>query len=271
MLLVEGAAPPHDPDEQSTSAIPRPPHSFVGGLPKWEQRGPWPVRFFGTATDVILRPNAFFTHLSREGARGTTAFAYLCLLAGLTAMPALCLVFFAYTRDELAVEAMRNTAEAKELTRQMLAIESLAWMWMLAAPVTSFFIVHLLAGAVHVCARVFSPNVTDAPPFEVTYRFVVYAQAPMLLGLVPIVGWTAPLVAVVVLSVAMARLHKLRFLGIVGGVLVPAYIVWSSWSVAVQAFIPVVIPLEAILIEMGSLDATATPPLAKPEDTAANR
>lgn len=253
-VLSEGSAPgaPTRPGKPRRGTIPPAPARFVEGHPSFEDRTqPFARRFFGTVLDVVVHPAAFFTHLAHEGARGVSWFAFLCLLVGHAAAAAWQIVVdlpaAERVLDAVRVDLPRNLP-ATELKQQLLALAALdaevahampvAWLKLLLAPITAYFAMHLLSGLVHVGSRAFSTTPEEPVRYDATYRAFCYACAPMLLAVFPVVGGVAVPWFVVVLSLAMAKLHRLRFFGVVGGVLLPVFFLWLLWGAALDTATP---------------------------------
>src|SRR5690606_6546609 len=189
---------------------------------------------------------------SREGVRGITWFAYVCLLVGTVGHAVWGLFALPFLKATLAratsgltpeqIEAAR--AEDNAFVNMVLdametggeAIEALAfveaqlWVTLLLAPLTAFFTIHLIAGLVHFSVQVFRPPSEEPVSYDVTYRFVVYAFARTLLGVIPTLGGLADVFALVLLFIAVGRLHRVRVLGLVAGVLLPAMLISGLWG-----------------------------------------
>lgn len=255
-VRVEGSAPgaPDGPGKPRRGTIPPAPARFVEGHPSFEDGSQrFFRRFAGTAVDVIARPASFFTHLTHEGARGVSWFAFVCLLVG-HAGAAFWQLVVALPMAERAFDAMRidlpKTLPAAELKQQLLALSYLdahvayavpvAWLKLLFAPVTAYFAMHLLSGLVHVGARAFSTTPEQPVRYDATYRAFCYATAPLLLAALPIVGGVSTVWFVVVLSLATAKLHHLRAWGVLGGVLLPCMFLWLLWDAALATAAPAV-------------------------------
>ncbi len=250
-MLVEGSAPgaPQSPGKARRLTIPAAPARFVGGHPSFEDRSqPFAVRFAGTAKDVLRHPAAFFTHLTHEGMRGVSWFAYVCLLVGHAASAGWQIVvglpIAERVIDAARLESVAQRLPAADLQGKLLAFAAveaelvhawpIAWVKLLLAPLTAFFALHLLSGILHVGSRAFSTTPEDRVSYEATYRAFAYAMAPMLLGVLPIIGGFAPVWTIAVVAMAMVKLHRLRFLGVLGGVLFPAFFVWFLWGAALE-------------------------------------
>jgi hypothetical protein len=254
-VVAEGGTgdQPPAPAGQQRGRIPPPPARFDAGRPGWETRQqPLVKRFLGTVVDASLRPQAFFTHLSREGVRGITWFAWVCILVGTVgqALWGLVMLPLVARLGEMATgglsgadrEAAAGTGDpvlkalvdAMNLTDETLArlgeAELQLWAALLLAPLTAFFTVHLLAGIIHFSLQPFRHPEQEAVPYETTYRFVVYAQAPLVFALIPTVGSLAGLYSLALLLIAMGKLHRVRALGLFGGVIAPALLLSFMWN-----------------------------------------
>jgi hypothetical protein len=258
-VRVEGSDPgaPDGPGKPRRGTIPAAPARFVEGHPSFEDRSQgFFRRLFGTAVDVVVRPAAFYTHLTHEGARGVSWFAFVCLLVGHAASAAWQLVV-GLPVAERTFDAMRvalpKTLPAAELKQQLLTLAYLdaqvayatpiAWLKLLFAPLTAYFAMHLLSGLVHVGARAFSTTPEQPVRYDATYRAFCYATAPLLLALIPVVGGVSTIWFVVVLSLAAAKLHHLRAWGVLGGVLLPCLFLWLLWDAALGTVAPVLMDL----------------------------
>jgi len=273
--------------------LPPAPPRFVDGRPAWEQRErSLAFRFFGTLADACLRPMAFFTHLSREGAPRVTPFAFACLLIGsigqavwgLAMLPVLAaLGRFATGRlsdeqREAAAEAAKDDAllqsllsgieMTEEAFRQVSQLELQLWTQLLLAPLVAFFTIHLLAGLVHFSVQPWRHPEQEPVPYDVTYRFLIYSHAPMVLAIIPTVGGIASLFSFVLTTIAISKLHRVRFFGLVGGVLFP--VMMLSWLWGGEVLPRIAEPLTSTLgIEATLSQQLAPAPSAEATTTAA--
>lgn len=121
-------------------------------------------------------------------------------------------------------------AQLQEFLLALSTVETELWLSLCAAPFLALSSVHLLAGLIHVSCRVWRPLDEEPVPYEATFRFVAYAQAPMLLGLLPVLGSLNAMWMMLVMGIAMGALHRLRFFGLLSGVLLPLLLVNSLWG-----------------------------------------
>jgi hypothetical protein len=200
-------------------------------------------RFFGTLADACLRPMTFYTHLARTGATRVTLFAWICLLLGNLGQAAWGLVFLplldrlgrsaaAETGAESGglLEALLPAAQTAEQLAQLDQLEAQLWASLLLAPVVAYFSIHLLAGLVHFSAQPWRHPEAEPVGYEVTYRFVVYAQAPMALALLPSIGSIASVYSFVLLCIAISKLHRVRTFGLLGAVVFPVLLLSWLWG-----------------------------------------
>ena len=258
---VRSKEPSQGGGERHKRAAPSgPPPSLKDGRPLFEDRElPFTKRFFPVLIDVLLRPRRFFAHLSKEAVSNITLFAYLCVFAshffyaayGFALLPVveamnaqssaqLQKVDFeqlqaARSDPELAplVDFMEGLRDFYADTDAVIAqLKPRLWISLLTAPITALMAIHLLAGLLHL---LLAWTRRDQPwPYEVTYRSVVYAQAPLFLGLIPAASVIATVWFLVVLVIAMKQLYNLRFFGVVFGVLLPTFLLAALWSSAVS-------------------------------------
>lgn len=254
-VVAEGSRPNEraQPPAERRHAVRPPPPRFLEGRPAWEQRDrSLPARFFGTLADACLRPNAFFTNLSREGVRGVTWFGYACLLLGTAGQAAWGIFSLPFLRSIVTQATQTLPPEAREAARaensallnalvdavqssekvitQLTLIEAQLWATLILAPLTAFFTIHLLAGLVHFSVQTFRPPDHEPVSYDVTYRFLVYAFAPMAFGVIPTVGGLAGLYSFALMLIAMSRLHRVRWFGLIGGVLFPILLLSWLWD-----------------------------------------
>lgn len=231
----------------SPASTPAPRGSLPGGKPPAEAAGlSWPRRYFATLLAVTLRPRVFFAQLSREEVRGISWFAWVSVLLGsagsygwsvwMTASLWRLLQADATTAmgdalDQRVASWLADTPEVRgELLRQLPQLHAQALSAFLLAPLIAWFTLHVVAGLLHVtCGNLRRPH-QERVPFEHTYRFAVYALGPLFFVALPSVGALAEAWTLVVLSVAMARLHRLSRLGVVAGVWLPLLMVSWLWT-----------------------------------------
>lgn len=285
-VVVEGGADGPAP-RRPRSGIPAPPPRFREGRPALEDPArPLLSRYFGTLADVCFRPVGFFTHLSRAPARGITWFAFLSVLVGSAAQAGWNLLLLPLLTQASAstsqlrgedLEALRRSADDSALARlfldladtqakmleQLPLLEAQLWVALLLAPLTAFFTIHLVAGLLHLSVQPFRAPGDERIPYEVTYRFTVYALAPLVLAALPTVGGLAGMFTLAVLAIAMARLHRLRAPGVIGGVLGPVLLLSWLWA---QGVLPRVAPPVATAVGLLPAPAAHEPPA---EDDAA--
>lgn len=223
--------------------------SLKEGVPLFERREGGIVKaFLQTFVDVVFRPRAFFGHLSLEGARGITWFSYICLLSAflfdavgtflMQPVFGTLLNVLKEAKEKLATPglevAAKSDADAAEkwervqqiseaITQMQQQIEvgpTLVIVSLLAAPLLAFFAIHLVSGLLHLTFRLL--NIGGEPiAYEQTYRFVVYATAPLALGVLPGAALVSKIWFLVVLVIAMRRLHRPKALGVIAGILLP--------------------------------------------------
>ncbi|MFZ9887512.1 MAG: YIP1 family protein, partial [Myxococcota bacterium] len=244
---VEASTPP-----SAAGPVLTPPKGFRDGSPAWEQtERSFYARVFGTAADVFAKPRAFFAHLSPDADHDATGFAFLCLLLGTVGQAAWSLLSLPVVRHAFAAVAETATSAAgaaqaeeqagelgflEELVRtsgtlaaQLDQLEAHLWATLLLAPLTAYCTLHLLAGMVHLSLHSFRPLPLPAPSYDQTYRHLAYAFAPQLLGVLPAIGGFAGLWSFALMVLAMRRLHQVRLLGLVGGVLFPVLMLSWLW------------------------------------------
>ncbi len=253
-VVAEGSRPHPPAPGRSDPPEKRPaPSGFRDGAPAWEQRErSLAARFFRTLADACLHPVAFYTHLSREGVRGITWFAYTCLLLGTAGQALWRIVMLPQAQamleranaglsdeDVAAARAEQNPLvnalldllqSSDQLALQLARLEAELWVTLLLAPLTAFFTIHLLAGLVHFSVQSFRPPDQEPVAYDVTYRFLLYAFAPMIFGLVPTVGGLAGFFTFLLMLVAVRRLHRVRTLGLIAGVLFPILLLSWMWD-----------------------------------------
>lgn len=223
--------------------------SLKEGVPAFERDDSSAIKgFFQTFVDVVFRPRAFFGHLSLDGARGITWFAYLCLLSAflfdavgtflMQPVFGTVLQVLKDAKEKLATPGLEEAAKsdadaaakweqvekiAEAITQMQQQIEvgpTLVVVSFLAAPLLAFFAVHLISGLLHLTFRLL--NIGGEPiPYDQTYRFVVYATAPLALGVLPGAAFVSKIWFLVVLVIAMRRLHRPKALGVIAGILLP--------------------------------------------------
>lgn len=266
-----GSAGPEAP--HGRAGVSPAPARFLAGRPAWEQpERPLLTRFFGTFADAALRPTAFYTNLSREGQSGVTVFAYVCLLVGTVGQAAWALASLPLLRalgeraggglDEAGREAAKaeggllagliSAVEMSEQSLERLAlVETQLWATLVLAPLMAFFTIHLLAGIVHFSVQPFRHPEQEPVAYEVTYRFLAYAHAPMLLAALPTVGSLASLFSFALILIAIRRLHRVRMLGLIGGVVFPALFLSWLWG---QEVLPRIAPPLTAALGLGAAD-----------------
>jgi hypothetical protein len=271
------AGDPEPPEGDSDPEPQGPPKRFVDGAPAYEQPGRgFAGRYFGTVVEACFSPAAFFDHLSREGARGITSFAWWSAFIGISAQALvgwlLLPVFRAMAlqgpanlkpgeldqarkmaEDDPAMGALVSILDLSEgLAARAAEAEAQLLATAILSPLVALFAVHLIAGLVHVTTR---PFAATPAPYVVTHRFVVYAFAPMLFAAIPTVGFFAPLLTLILITAAMTKLHGLSIGGRLLGVVVPVLALNLVWS---SVLLPVVAPPVAGLV--------APPPAPEPAE-----
>jgi hypothetical protein len=279
-LRDENARPPHrcphcgGIEGQLDTPAPLPRNGAVL-TPPLEGPGFWPVRAARTVVVVLRHPFAFFASLPREGGAQAGLLGFVCVLLGHIGHAAWALALLPSTRG-VALQALadaqalattsQHKAELAELLHQMGELEPALWLELLIAPLTALFALHLVTGLVHVSCRAFAPPPDDdeAPAtYEDTWRAASYGMVPMVLGLVPIVGGLSSLWTVFTLAIAMTRVHRLRFSGVVLGVLLPSICVSMLWGLVLREATPPALHALGIVVEDPVLPpptTTTTPP-----------
>lgn len=238
---------------------PRPLRHFSAGQPILEnpKAGFW-RRHLGTWTDICLRPAAFFSHLAPRAPFTPTGFAVFCVWLGtvlgtfwkLLAVESLWLTLqgASDTGSPLATGASHPETPAwvqqlllgqEQMWLELPRVQNQLWTTLLLAPVVAYFTLHLVAGLLHFTLQPFRAAAEDRVPFEATFRFTAYAMAPMVLCGVPALGGIGGFWSWIVLGIAMARLHRLRWLGTVSSVWLPVLFLSVLWN---QEILPRIAP-----------------------------
>ena len=180
-------------------------------------------RFTATVVEVCRGPVSFYERLEPAEVRGITLFAWLCTFIG-TALGAA-------INAALCPWLLQFPDLPVEVSTELKAAEILARCTLLLAPLIALFAVHLVAGLLHISTR---PFAKEPAAYDETYRFVVYAFAPLAFMWVPVVGLVAIGFFFAVLTLAMRRLFGLGRFEAIFAVVLPVLALGLTWTGVIQ-------------------------------------
>ena len=210
------------------------------------------ARFWGTLAQVILRPTQFFEHMAAhkaEAPNSNKAFLFgvwvLFLGQSISAFWLISLAgqsldsIFQGTKENALLAALLGNGESQPSPQDLSYLIHLATVQahleFILAPLIAFFAIHLIAGSCHFLGRSMQKPEDETPPYDLTVRWVAYAQAPFIfatipsLGLLVATGWTG-----VLLIRGLVQFHQISFARALVTVLSMGMLLKIFWSSALH-------------------------------------
>tara|TARA_B100000683_G_C12425828_1_gene529706 strand:+ start:146 stop:928 length:783 start_codon:yes stop_codon:yes gene_type:complete len=210
------------------------------------------ARFWGTLAQVILRPTRFFEHMAAHQEKAPSsnkAFIFgvwvLFLGQSISAFWLISLAgqsldtIFQGSKENALLGALLGNGESQPNPEDLSYLIHLATVQahleFILAPLIAFFAIHLIAGSCHFLGRSMQGPEAESPPYDLTLRWVAYAQAPFIfatiptLGLLLATGWTG-----VLLIRGLVRFHQISFARAMVTVLSTGMLLKILWSSALH-------------------------------------
>lgn len=209
--------------------------------------------FFSTLNQLLRQPRAFLANTTwmELKVERLIAFAFVCLCIGVGGQTVVELSLAKYSMNTM-IHDPQTFAKLSELLslppgeagfatiiERLSAYRIEKWITLVFLPISAYFTLYLLAGALWVMCR-FSLLYKDT--YDHILRAVALAQAPMIFAVIPVVG---PLISFILsirlLSIALGTLHKSYGFQRVLAVITSQIMVKSMWAFAIgllaQAYI----------------------------------
>lgn len=202
--------------------------------------------YFGSLKAALKQPHKFFLRSFQNGFSPRDIwFGAICLIWGL-GWQAASEIWFIGLSEQTLLETPHLVERFSQIfsggpdmvnsfVAQIGLLKVERQITLVLLPFVAVFSIYLFAGILHVSLKALGMGPTIVVPYERTLQVVSYAQAPMVLAPIPLLGpIVAPLWVVVLLFLGIKKLHPNRFASRFASIAFPALMLKMLWASSIQ-------------------------------------